>query len=813
MRIHRARAALRVLIVVAFVLATLVARVSGGGPAASAPPSPSPPVTPIAVPEVAERAEQAAILLQSLAQSPADANVEEIESQVAAADDWIQRRFVGTTQTLDSLPSENGLTNLIDLWQVMRSRLGASNMTLTSRATLLQQQVEQLETMRATWSATRQQALEANAPASVIERVDATLAAIGVTRASIDRRLGRVLALQDRVVKQIARCDDVVGRISAATHALTGPVLSRNAPLIWSREARAPVWAASKQRLLDSFGDMVDLTRDFLADELVRVPLQIALFVIVLLLARRARAAARRRADKQPSEHTAAQVFELPMSSAVVVALLATPWIYPHAPRLMMNVVGLLVLVPAVLIVRKLASPVVVPAVYALAAFFLVDRVREVCSVVPVLEQRVFLLEIVAGFAFLALAVRSERLLADREAPGLAGRRAMTRILWAQLSVFGVAVAAGVLGYMRLARLLGTELLASSYLALVLYAGVRVGEGLLAYGLRASLARRLYMVQNHGALLQHRGSVALRWLAVGAWVYFILDALGLMTPIWSASAVAFQMRYARGSVNLSLGDLIAFILTIAAAFGLASVMRVILDEDVYPRVWLPRGVPYAVSTLIRYAIILTGFIVAILALGVDLNRVTLVAGALGVGVGIGLQNVVANFVAGLILLLERRIHVGDSIQIGELQGQVRAIGGRASTIRTWDGAEVIVPNASLTSERVTNWTLSDRLRRVTLPVGVSYTADPEHVMAMLRDVARAHPKALVDPAPVVLCTGFGESALNFELRVWTARSEEAELVSSQLALAVHAALTAAKIEIPFPQRDIHIRTADGQAPS
>ena len=235
-----------------------------------------------------------------------------------------------------------------------------------------------------------------------------------------------------------------------------------------------------------------------------------------------------------------------------------------------------------------------------------------------------------------------------------------------------------------------------------------------------------------------------------------------------------------------------------------------LNEDVYPRVWLPRGLPYAVSTLIGYAIILAGFVVAILALGIGLDRVTLLAGALGVGVGIGLQSVVANFVSGLILLLERRIHVGDLVQLGDLQGQVREIGSRASTIRTWDGAEVIVPNASLTSERVTNWTLSDRLRRVTVAMGVAYTADPERVLAILLDVARAHPKALADPAPVAVCTGFGESALNVELRVWTARTEEAESVYSQLVVSVHAALGVANIEIPFPQRDVHIRNGAGR---
>jgi small-conductance mechanosensitive channel len=479
----------------------------------------------------------------------------------------------------------------------------------------------------------------------------------------------------------------------------------------------------------------------------------------------------------------------------------------------MSNVVGLLVLVPALRIVRRLASPAIAPAVYALAAFFVVDRAREVCSAVPVLEQRVFLLEMVAGIVFLALAVRSQRFLTDDETvTALAGRRGVVWVLWGQLSVFGVAVVASALGYMRLARLLGGEVLASSYIALVLYAGVRVGQGLLVYLLRAWPVRDLFMVQHHGALLQRRGSQALRGLAVGTWAYFTLDALGLMSRIWSAGIVVLEARYVRGSFSLSLGDVAVFVLTIGAAFAVASVVRFVLQEDVYPRIWLPRGVSYAVSTLIRYGIILAGFVVAILVLGVNLDRVTLVAGALGVGIGIGLQNAVANFVAGLILLLERRIHVGDSIQIGDLQGEVRQIGGRASTIRTWDGAEVIVPNAGLTSERVTNWTLSDRSRRVTLPVRVAYTADPELVMAILRNMAKAHPKALAEPSPVALCTGFGENGLNFEVRVWTARTEDAESLLSQLALAVHGALTAAKIEIAFPQREVHIRNVDDRFP-
>ncbi len=168
------------------------------------------PIAPIPIPEIAQRAEQVAILVRMAEQSPQDAEVPEIESQLAAADDWISRRVVSTTQTLGSLPSANALANLTDLWRVMRSRLVAWSDTLTTRATRLEQQVEQVERMRATWSATREAVVQSAAPASVVDRVDATLEGISAVRTRAGGRLAHVLGLQDRVGNQIARCDDVL---------------------------------------------------------------------------------------------------------------------------------------------------------------------------------------------------------------------------------------------------------------------------------------------------------------------------------------------------------------------------------------------------------------------------------------------------------------------------------------------------------------------------------------------------------------------------------------------------------------------------
>ncbi|MFV1978167.1 MAG: mechanosensitive ion channel family protein, partial [Myxococcota bacterium] len=199
---------------------------------------------------------------------------------------------------------------------------------------------------------------------------------------------------------------------------------------------------------------------------------------------------------------------------------------------------------------------------------------------------------------------------------------------------------------------------------------------------------------------------------------------------------------------------------------------------------------------------------ALSAAGMDFTRVALFAGAFSVGIGFGLQTVVNNFVSGLILLFERPIQIGDMVEVGTLCGEVRRIGARSSTIRTFDGAEVIVPNANLITEPVVNWTLSDRRRRLDLEVGVAYGTDPETVLALLQGVAEAHPAVLETPAAEALFLEFGDSALNFRLRLWIPRFEEGFTIRSQLTVAINAALRDAEIQIPFPQRDLHVRSVE-----
>ena len=235
-------------------------------------------------------------------------------------------------------------------------------------------------------------------------------------------------------------------------------------------------------------------------------------------------------------------------------------------------------------------------------------------------------------------------------------------------------------------------------------------------------------------------------------------------------------------------------------------MGFVLQEDVYPPVRLARGIPYAISTPVRYALVSLGFLAAVSATGLSLDRFAILMGALGVGIGFGLQNVVNNFVSGLILLFERPVQVGDVVQLTDLHGRIERIGIRASIVRTWDGAEVVVPNGRLISDSLTNWTLSDRRRRLELEVGVAYGTDPERVIELITEVARSHPDVLADPVAVVLFLGFGDSSLDFSLRAWTSQYDEGLRIRSELAVAVNRVLADAGIEIPFPQRDLHLRS-------
>jgi len=296
------------------------------------------------------------------------------------------------------------------------------------------------------------------------------------------------------------------------------------------------------------------------------------------------------------------------------------------------------------------------------------------------------------------------------------------------------------------------------------------------------------------------------WVAVAVWVIWTLKKFTLYDGVRTWVGAKLDTAISFGEFSVVPGTVLLFVLLIWLTFKLSQLIRFGLETDVLPRMELPRGVPGAITRLTNYAVIVIGFMIAATAAGLEFSRISLIIGALGVGIGFGLQNVVNNFVSGLILLFERPIRVGDRVQLNQLSGVVTDIGMRASVVRTWQGADVIVPNANLISSEVINWTFSDDNHRIDVAVGVAYGTDPQVVIDLLESVAVKHPDVHHDPAPVALFLGFGDSSLDFELRAWA--GTDFVQIGSDLRVAINAALVGAGIEIPFPQRDIHLRSVD-----
>ena len=352
-----------------------------------------------------------------------------------------------------------------------------------------------------------------------------------------------------------------------------------------------------------------------------------------------------------------------------------------------------------------------------------------------------------------------------------------------------------VLGYLGLSKLLGHALLQSAFLALVVYALVRIMDGLVTVALTLSPLARLGLVGRHREFLQCRAHGVLGWLAVLLWATYVLEALLLRAPLFQDLREVLTATWQAGSFKLCLGDLLAFAVTVWAAFLVSRLTRFVLEEEIYPRVQLAPGDYYSISKMVNYAVLLLGFLFGAAMLGFDLTHLTILVGAFGVGLGFGLQNIINNFVSGLILLFERPIKVGDIVQLGGNKGAVTRIGIRASILRLTIGAEIIVPNGSLLSETVTNWTLSDRLRRIDLAVPVAAPADTRRVMELLKAAAEAQPKITKKPPPQALLTGFSGDSLSFELRFWTDQLEDWSQIRSEVAVAARAALAQQSIAV------------------
>ncbi|WP_026734513.1 mechanosensitive ion channel family protein [Fischerella sp. PCC 9605] len=320
-------------------------------------------------------------------------------------------------------------------------------------------------------------------------------------------------------------------------------------------------------------------------------------------------------------------------------------------------------------------------------------------------------------------------------------------------------------------------------------------------------------IQNTSRLL-FKATLLLARIALWVGVALYITNLFPVTRQWSyniASSIIASLTspiFSLGQKAYSLTDILILVVLLFGLIIFTGTTTNLLRSRILGRMRISRGAQEAIAIIFKYALISFGTVVLLQIWGLDLSSLTIVASALGVGIGFGFQDIAKNFGSGLVLLFERPIQVGDFIEVGEYMGTVEYIGARSVVIRTLDRVSIIVPNSRFLETEVINWSHRNPVSRIHLPVGVAYTSDVNLVKSALIEAAIGHPEVLKLPQPQVFFLGFGDSAINFELLVWIDKPHQQAPIMSDIYFLIEASFRKHNIEIPFPQRDLNMRTGD-----
>ncbi len=756
-----------------------------------------------------------------------------IESELPNLRKEFDLRISESSKLLSARPSLELLRTLEQDWQSFSKDIPVWNRELKARIDQLDTYLKQLRNLRALWDKTLNSltdrtaqlenkagsvnetpetgaVLSADVPIAIVRKVRSTMTRIEKTQKDVERRRSQLLILQSLVNKEESRINETLKSISEVRQEALSHLFVKDSPALWDAKSRRDSVTGLISEAGDSFRIQLASLSEYASRRSDRFILHGLIFLLVSIGLFWAKIRLRPMVENEPELAPAYSVFKLPLVGALIVTIMLGGRLYDQAPRLLLAILGGATLIPGIIYLRRILEKPLFPILNALMLLYFLDQLRYVTATLPLLSRIIFLTEMAGAIIFLVWFLRSKGGRLQIEAKNQSIFIVIRKLIPLLLVLFGAALIANTLGYVGLSKLIGGSVLGSLYIGLILYTAVQISKSLLIFVLRAPLLSKSGMVRNHSETVKRKVFRLLKWIGFVLWGLFTLNLFSLRETLFEFLRSWLTANLEIGSIEISLLDVMIFAATVWAAFAISRVVRFFLDEDVYPRVNLAGGVPYAISTVLHYTLLLIGFVVAIAALGIDSTKFAILAGAFGVGIGFGMQNIVNNFVSGLILLFERPVKINDFVQIGTHQGDLKKIGLRASVLRTLDGSEVIVPNGQLISEEVTNWTFSDPQRRLEIDVGVAYGTDPHEVIKLLTDVVAENKDVLTEPPPRTIFVGFGDNSLNFQVRAWTTSADRWVVVRSDLSLRIHDTLKEASIEIPFPQRDLHLKSMDPQ---
>lgn len=656
----------------------------------------------------------------------------------------------------------------------------------------------QLAHQRAAWTATRASGLAVQLPPVLYTRIDAALAQID----SVESGFEQVLKTQSALAQEAS---EVRGRIAAGSShvaAAIGQVDKRlfhiDAPPLW----RDSILSGSTGQVWESVERGLQIERQFAVDyhaawtgnqQVLRI-VQLSLLPLLLWLSARGSKTAR-----QPGT-AVTHLLHRPISTWILLSMLSVLVLEPDAPLLVQEFALVAAVIP---VLRLLPARIAYGRwTYAAIALYALDR----ASVAAIADSAVYRWLLLV-LTILALVV-AWRIHAGSRRAARGRLAAILRLVnMAALAALTIALLSNVAGNATLAETLTSGVIDSAYMAILLYAGMVSGHNIA----RALVSRWSHtssrFVLRHSAELQAAFSRIVVLSASAGWLIYTLDTFRALRPLREVVGAVMRAGLQIGELSADVGQALTLLVASWLAFWTARLVRRVLREELPGHPGLARGVGSSIASLSYYSVLVLGLLFALSAAGVKLGQLAIVFGALGVGIGFGLQNVVNNFVSGLVLMFERPIQPGDTVDAAGVSGTVREIRLRSTTIRTFDGADTVIPNGVLLNGSLTNWTMYDRSRRFEIALGVDSDADPAQVLGILTSVVQETKGVASSTAPMVMLVGYAQNALNFAISIWVDDAGDWFTVRGDMLARILPALRAAGVGNPCSQVEVHLHHA------
>lgn len=760
------------------------------------------PVAPIAPVEVTVQAANVNAQLEriqaTIQPSPAIARlaIEFSEQAQTIADQRAElARLTATTANARQLEDQRGE------WRKLTTQIDGWTQRADQRWKVLQQTQEELSEMHEQWQVTRDAELAEPLPGELVKRIDQILARIETTQLATREQVDHVGEFVVRLTDARESANQSLRRIDTLAERLNERLLRRDSPPLW--QTQEAEWLRLDESTTEAVRRWVAALQTFVVENWGRLLGQLLLLIGLAAAAIRARRLSQNWPDDQPQLDQARTLLSRPYSLAIAFTILTSNFIYSGLPLSAREAFYVLLIVPMLRLATGLTSKGEKVALYGLLAL------AGLYQLVPISPEGSLLLRItLLASEATAIAILSYTLHLERPGAGkplTVWRCIMLLATSVVLVLFIIALSASLFGWVNLAHYLTTATLLTCQGALMAIVFVRASAGLLPALLCQGPGRALLSVRHHPRLYERACLGLIALVLFGLWSQQTLRRFRLGEVVAEHAKAIFETPLSWANSEITVGNVLKAVLLLVATFFAQRLLSFLLREELFPRLTMRSSSTAVFVTLLKYAVIAAGLGLAGSALGFSATQLTVLFGALGVGIGFGLQDITNNFISGLILMFERPIKIGDIIEVNGIWGTVKKVGVRATVVGAFEGSELVVPNGDLISKEVKNWTLSDSTARVELIVGTPYGSDPREVLGILLRVAKENEFVFAAPEPFAMMFEFGDSSLNFRLLCHTSIDKRG-LVISQLHIAVYEALAEAGIEIPIPQRDLHLKS-------